>query len=105
MPKSRPEATPGSLRDTALARWLDSVIPAVFETDAALARRGGVDRSLIGKWRRGVIPQTRALMRLADETGTNPETLLRIAGYRDAAGHGPPRDYASRGAGSGDLVL
>jgi transcriptional regulator with XRE-family HTH domain len=84
MSENQPETTPGNLRDTALARWLDSVIPALYKSDAALARAIGVDRSLVGKWRRGATPQPRALVRLADATGTSVEALSRIAGYRSA---------------------
>jgi transcriptional regulator with XRE-family HTH domain len=105
MPKSQPEVTPGSPRDTALTRWLDSVIPALFKSNAALAREIGVDRSLIGKWRQGVMPQAAALARLADKTGTDLGTLVRIAGYRDAVGPRPGPCAARGRQRGGDLVL
>ncbi len=73
-------------RDTsAFARWLDSVIPAVYRSDAALAKAVGVDRSMVGRWRRGATPQATSLIRLADATGTSLETLFRISGYRPNA--------------------
>lgn len=57
-------------------------MPALYPSNAALAREIGVSRSLIGKWRRGAMPQAPALIRLADATGTSLETLFRITGYR-----------------------
>lgn len=67
---------------TPLAAWLDSIIPAVFASDAALANAVGVDRSLVGKWRRGMTPKVAALVRLADAAGTDIGVLMRIAGYQ-----------------------
>jgi transcriptional regulator with XRE-family HTH domain len=67
---------------TAFAQWLDSLVPAVFKNHAALARAVGVHRSYVAKWRRGVVPQVPALVKLADATGTSLETLLRVAGYQ-----------------------
>jgi len=68
-----------------MARWLDSIIPAVYRSDAALARAVGVDRSLVGKWRRGTTPKAPALLRLSEVTGTSLETLIRITGYQEGA--------------------
>jgi transcriptional regulator with XRE-family HTH domain len=63
------------------ASWLDSIIPAVIPNDAEFARRVGVDQSYVTRWRRGRRPQVPALVKIADATGTNLETLLRIVGY------------------------
>jgi transcriptional regulator with XRE-family HTH domain len=74
--------TPGTER-TPFSSWLDSIIPAVFKNDAEFARRLGVNQSYVHRWRRGVQPQVPALMKIARLTGTDIETLLRIAGYQD----------------------
>jgi len=74
------------------ASWLDSMVPAVFDTDAALARAVGVHRSYIARWRRGVTPEVPSLLKLAKVTGMSAETLLQIAGYRPSdAGDGESR--------------
>jgi transcriptional regulator with XRE-family HTH domain len=78
---------------TALARWLDSVVPALFPSDAALSRALGVPQAYVSRWRRGTTPEVPSLVKLANATGTSIETLLRIAGYR------PPAD-AGKDAGS-----
>lgn len=66
---------------TPFASWLDSIIPAVIPSDAEFARRVGVNQSYVTRWRRGRRPQVPALVKIADVTGTNLETLLRIVGY------------------------
>lgn len=66
---------------TKFALWLDSIVPAVIPTDAEFARRVGVNQSYVHRWRRGRRPQVPALIKIADVTGTNLETLLRIVGY------------------------
>ena len=68
--------------DTPLARWLDSVVPALFPSDAALSRALGVPQSYVSRWRRGITPEVPSLVKLATATGTSVETLLKIAGYR-----------------------
>jgi 8-oxo-dGTP pyrophosphatase MutT (NUDIX family) len=68
---------------TAFSQWLDTLVPAMFPTDAELARRAGVDRSLIPRWRRGTTtPSPRVLYSLASATGVSLEYLVTIAGYR-----------------------
>lgn len=60
-------------------------IPAVFESDAALARAIGAPQSTIHRWRRGLAtPSVPYLLKLSEATGTSTETLLRIAGYRES---------------------
>lgn len=71
---------------TPLAAWLDSLIPAVFTSDAALANAIGVDRSLVGRWRRGKSPGAASLARLAHAAGTDIGVLMRIAGYQPEGG-------------------
>jgi transcriptional regulator with XRE-family HTH domain len=66
---------------TKFALWLDSIIPAVIPSDAEFARRVGVYQSYVHDWRRGRRPQVASLVKIADVTGTNLETLLRIVGY------------------------
>lgn len=79
MPDSREQGT--SPAPTKFALWLDSIIPAVIPTDAEFARLVGVNQSYVTRWRRGRRPQVPALVKIADVTGTNLETLLRIVGY------------------------
>jgi transcriptional regulator with XRE-family HTH domain len=71
----------GSPTKTPFAFWLDSIVPAVISSDAEFARRVGVDQSYVHRWRRGRRPQVPALVKIANVTGTNLETLLRIVGY------------------------
>jgi transcriptional regulator with XRE-family HTH domain len=73
---------------TALARWLESVVPALFPNYAALSRAAGVPEAYVSRWRRGTTPEVPSLIKLADATGTSIETLLRIAGYRATASEG-----------------
>jgi hypothetical protein len=68
--------------DSPFSRWLDSIVPAIYETDAALARAIGTSRSNVTRWRAGIqSPSMPVLLRLAQATGTSIETLARIAGY------------------------
>ena len=77
----------GSGEASSFARWIDSIIPALFENDAALARAVGVNQSTVLRWRRGTAPQVPALYTLAEVTGTDIATLLKIAGHgRPASG-------------------
>lgn len=69
-----PEKTP-------FGSWLESIVPAVIPSDAELARRVGVNQSYVSRWRRGRRPTVTNLVKLADATGTNLETLMRIVGY------------------------
>jgi len=65
-------------------RWLDTLIPAAFETNAELARAVGVAESTILRWRRGeVIPSVPRLLKLSKATGTSTDLLLKIAGYEE----------------------
>jgi hypothetical protein len=67
--------------DTPLAHWLDSVVPALFPSDAALSRALDVPQSYVWRWRRGTTPEVPSLVKLANVTGMKLESLLRIAGY------------------------
>jgi transcriptional regulator with XRE-family HTH domain len=79
-----PERPPESA--TRFSRWLDSLIPAAFESDAALARELGISQSTVMRWRRGkTLPSMPMLYRLARVTGTRPDILLQIAGHEDSA--------------------
>jgi transcriptional regulator with XRE-family HTH domain len=81
--RSVPES-PGqspAVQPTAFARWLDSLIPAVYPTDTALARAIGADKSTVSRWRRGAVPAVPQLLKLSKETGTDISALLKIAGY------------------------
>jgi transcriptional regulator with XRE-family HTH domain len=83
---------PGKRPDqTSLASWLDSMVPARFPSDAALARAVGVEQSYITRWRRGVTPSLPSLLKLAKATGTSAETLMHIAGYRPDPGEDDQR--------------
>jgi transcriptional regulator with XRE-family HTH domain len=81
MPDTRPQGPDATPEKTPFASWLDSIVPAVIPTDAEFARRIGVSRDYVTRWRRGRRPQVPALVKIADATGTNLETLLRIVGY------------------------
>ena len=81
MPASEAQGSSPEPPKTRFALWLDSVIPAVIPSDAEFARRVGVNQSYVHKWRRGRRPQVPALVKIADVTGTQLETLLRIVGY------------------------
>jgi transcriptional regulator with XRE-family HTH domain len=88
---SATERTAGGSEAGSFARWLDSIVPALFPTDAALARAIGVNQSTVTRWRRGTTPQVPALYALADSTRTDISTLLKIAGYgRPASGRKEP---------------
>jgi len=82
MPANPPSRSASGQDRTPFAFWLDSMIPAMFPNDAAFARALGVDQSQVHRWRRGVVPQAPALMKMAKLTGTAIETLVQIAGYR-----------------------
>jgi len=70
------------------ASWLDAIIPAIFPNDAEFARELGVAQSQVHRWRRGVVPQLDALVKMSRLTGTAVETLAKIAAYRpDAEGN------------------
>jgi transcriptional regulator with XRE-family HTH domain len=78
--------TPASSDSAAFGRWLDSLVPALFDSDAALARAVGVPQSTLLRWRRGTIPGGANLLKLSKATGTTVDTLLRIAGYEEENG-------------------
>jgi transcriptional regulator with XRE-family HTH domain len=69
---------------TAFAKWLDGLVPAVFPSDAALARAVGVNRTTVLRWRQGQVPKIPQLLKLSEVTGTSTDTLLRISGYRES---------------------
>jgi transcriptional regulator with XRE-family HTH domain len=81
MPNSQTGESEPTPEKQPFASWLDSIIPAVIPNDAEFARRVGVDQSYVTRWRRGRRPQVPSLVKIADVTGTNLETLLRIVGY------------------------
>jgi transcriptional regulator with XRE-family HTH domain len=67
------------LPPTAFIHWLDAIVPAVVESDSELARRIGVHRSAVSKWRRGQLPQAAQLPALSKATGTAVATLAALA--------------------------
>lgn len=85
MPKSRRSAPGDSGAKTPFGRFVDSMVPAKFPTDAAFAREVGVPRDYIFQWRRGRVPQTRLLLKIARATGTDIQTLVELAGYEPPA--------------------
>jgi transcriptional regulator with XRE-family HTH domain len=86
MTDAQPEGSSAPPGKTPFASWLDSIIPAVIPTDAEFARRIGVDQSYVTRYRTGRRPQVPILVKIADVTGTNLETLLRIVGYKPGSG-------------------
>lgn len=69
---------------TPFGQWLDTVVPAVFKSDAELARALGVNQGNVTRWRKGRVPGVQSLYRLAEVTGVSMEYLMRVAGYRPA---------------------
>ena len=68
---------------TPFGKLLDSLVPAVFESEAALARKIGVPQSTVSRWRRGATrPRVEQLLTLAEVSGISIETLVRTAGYQ-----------------------
>ena len=67
--------------ETPFAKWLDSIVPALFPSDAALARELDLAQANVSRWRRGTVPQVPALRKLAKVTGVSVDFLLRVAGY------------------------
>ena len=82
MPDDPCESTAASQEPTRFARWLESIVPAVYESDAELARALGTSQANISRWRKGTTPQVPALLKLSRLTGTSVDVLLRIAGYQ-----------------------
>jgi hypothetical protein len=82
MPQSPANSRSADQPRIAFAYWLDAFVLVFYKSDAALARAVGVDRSLVSRWRRGMVPQVPALVRLAEETKTDLSVLMRIAGYK-----------------------
>jgi transcriptional regulator with XRE-family HTH domain len=71
------------MKSTAFGRLLDGLVPAVFESEAALARQLGVPQSTVTRWRRGATrPRVEQLLTLSEVSGISIETLVRTAGYR-----------------------
>jgi len=81
VPERETEAAAQS--NTPFAKWLDSIVPAVYPSDAALARELGLAQSNVTRWRRGTVPQVPALRKLARVTGTSIDLLLKVAGYEE----------------------
>ena len=76
---------------SAFAKYIDSIIPAMYPTQAALARAVGVSTATISRWRSGTSPQMPALYALAKATGISLESLFQIAGYgRPPSGRDEP---------------
>ena len=64
------------------------MVPAKFPTYAAFARAVGVPGDYVFHWRRGRVPGTALLLKIARATGTSIETLVELAGYQPPAGPG-----------------
>jgi transcriptional regulator with XRE-family HTH domain len=79
--------TPGETgASSSFASYIDSIVPAVFESDSALARAVGVHRATITRWRQGAVPTVPYLLKLSKATGMPLDSLLKIAGYREDDG-------------------
>jgi 8-oxo-dGTP pyrophosphatase MutT (NUDIX family) len=76
-----PKKSSASPEPTNFSRWLDTIVPAMFPTDAALARAAGLPPSSLHRWRRGGLPKVPALYQLAEATGAGMEQLLAVTGY------------------------
>lgn len=73
----------GAEGKSSFACWLGSLTPAVFKTEADLARACKVPQSTVIRWRRGETrPRVEQLLTLAEVTGTDIALLVRIAGYK-----------------------
>ncbi len=66
---------------SAVASYLDSLVPAVFASEAALARAVGVHPATVMRWRRGAVPTVPHLLKLSHATGMSSDNLLKMAGY------------------------
>ncbi len=82
MQTNRPARRARGQEQIPFASWLDSMIPALFANDADFARALGVNQSQVHRWRRGVVPQLNALVKMSKLTKTDIETLAQIAGYQ-----------------------
>jgi transcriptional regulator with XRE-family HTH domain len=80
MPDDKPTAEGQQV--TPFGQWLDTVVPAIFKTDAELARALGVNQGNVTRWRRGRVPAVQSLYKLAEVTGVSMEYLIRVAGYQ-----------------------
>lgn len=78
-------------RTAALDRFLDTLVPAKYPTDAALARAVGVDKSLVRRWRQGMEPKAANLYGLARAAGVSVDYLITIIGYEKWSGE-PEKD-------------
>lgn len=83
MPGSSAEERQGGGETPPFARLLDSLMPAVFESEAALARAIDVPQSTVSRWRRGETrPRVEQLLTLSEVSGISIDVLVRTAGYR-----------------------
>ena len=78
-----PDDRENSRAPSPFAAWLDSIVPAVFPSDAALARAIGAPQSTVLRWRHGSTPSVPYLLALTKATGVPTDHLLKIAGYRE----------------------
>jgi transcriptional regulator with XRE-family HTH domain len=86
VPSSSRESRTRGAEPSPFAHFLDGLVPAVFESEAAFARAVGVPQSTVSRWRRGETrPRVEQLLTLSEVTGTSIEMLVRIAGYRPSA--------------------
>ena len=91
MPDNRGSRAVKEPTATAFAKYIDSIVPAMYPTQAALARAVGVSTATVSRWRNGMTPQLPALYALARVTGISLETLFQIAGYgRPPSGRDTP---------------
>jgi transcriptional regulator with XRE-family HTH domain len=94
MPENPVDASRGGEEVTPFGKLLDSLVPAVFESEAALARKIGVPQSTVSRWRRGSTrPRVEQLLALGEVSGISIDVLVRTAGYRPSR----PRKADDRG--------
>lgn len=64
------------------ASWLDQQMTTRNYTDSDMARRAGVTRQMVGKWRRGHDrPSPASASKLAEVLGLNPLDVMAEAGH------------------------
>lgn len=91
----KPEQASVQPEVTNFSRWLDTIVPAMFPSDAALARAAGVPPSSLHRWRHGGLPKVPALYGLARATGASMEHLLSVTGYVGPSGSRRPKHSRS----------
>jgi transcriptional regulator with XRE-family HTH domain len=93
VPDSPEEPRSDSGETAPFGKLLDSLVPAVFESEAALARRIGVPQSTVSRWRRGATrPRVEQLLTLSEVSGISIDVLVRTAGYRSSSSNGRAGD-------------